>query len=236
MTLDTFLAAAGSALRRHWMAWLLGSLLLFLFFPGIDLTVSGWFWDPATGWFLGRHDLPEFVRKGLPVVIVGGVLFALTLYGLGRLFKQRFLGIDGWVALYLPLSLAVGPGLIVNGLFKENWGRARPGQITEFGGDAVYTPPFMVADQCVSNCSFTSGHGALGFWLVSVAFLVPAPWRGRAILGALAVGGTVAAVRILQGGHFLSDTFYSAAVVLAVSWGLWWAMFATRQHQSPRMD
>lgn len=225
MMLETFVAAAGRSFHRHWMAWLLGSLLVFLVFPGLDLAVSRWFWTLDGGWIHRDGPLLEFVRKGLPTVIVGAVLFILVLYIAGVVFKQRFLGIDGWVALYLPLSLAVGPGVIVNGVFKDNWGRARPSQILEFGGDALYTPPFLLTDQCVTNCSFTSGHGALGFWLVSFAFLAPAAWRGRAILAALGVGGMVALVRIMQGGHFLSDTLYSAVITITVSWLMWKAMF-----------
>jgi len=223
--LETFVAAAGRSFRRHWLAWLFGLLVTFLVFPGIDLWASGLFWTPESGWVYRDGHLLEFVRKGLPSVIVGGVLFMLVLYVAGIVFKQTFLGIDGRIALYLPLSLAVGPGVIVNGIFKDNWGRARPSQIVEFGGTATYTPPLMVTDQCVTNCSFTSGHGALGFWLVSLAFLVPAPYRGRAILVALGLGSMVALVRIMQGGHFLSDTLYSAIITVSVSWVLWKAMF-----------
>lgn len=229
MMLEAFVAAAGRSFRRHWMAWLLGSLLAFLVFPGLDLTVSGWFWEAQGGWVYKDGFLLEFVRKGLPTVIVGGVLFMLLLYVAGLIFKQRFLGIDGWISLYVVLTLAVGPGVIVNGVFKDNWGRARPSQIIEFGGAATYTPPFMVAGQCDTNCSFVSGHGALGFWLVTLAFLVPAPWRGRAILGALVCGGLVAVVRIMQGGHFLSDTLYSATITILVSWAMWKAMFGGRE-------
>lgn len=221
MMIEAFVAGLGHALRRHWMAWLLGSLLVFLVFPDLDLAVSGWFWDPETGWTYKDGVLLEFVRKGLPAVIIGVVVFVLVLWVAGHVFRQRFLGIDGRIALYLTLSLALGPGLIVNTVFKDNWGRARPSQIVEFGGESAYTPPFMVTDQCDDNCAFVSGHGALGFWLVSLAFLAPAAWRGRAIAGAFTFGFLVALVRIIQGGHFLSDTVYSAAITITVSWFLW---------------
>lgn len=219
--IDCILACTGRHLHRHWVAWFLASLLLFLTFPQIDLAVSGWFWSPDGGWIHGRDPLPEFVRKGLPAVLVGAVLYLTVLWAAGRVLKTRFWGITGPKVWYLWSSLILGPGLIVNAVFKENWGRARPSQITEFGGDAVYTPPFMIADQCTSNCSFMSGHGALGFWITAFAFLVPAPWRGRALLAALVLGAAVGLVRILQGGHFFSDVVYAGVVTVTLNWALY---------------
>ena len=42
--LDALIGRSGRHLRRHWSQWLLGSLLLFLVFPGFDLAISGWFY------------------------------------------------------------------------------------------------------------------------------------------------------------------------------------------------
>lgn len=224
-----FIEAAGAAFRARPAAWLLGVILLFMLFPGLDLWASGLFYDAGNGgWLHARAWFAEFVRKGLPVVLFGVLLFVIVMWIAGRLFKDRFLGIDGRVTAFLAGSLALGPGLIVNSLLKENWGRARPSQIQEFGGDALYTPPWMVTDQCVSNCSFTSGHGALGFWVVAFAFLAPRAWRGEAIAVALLFGLGVSSVRIVQGGHFLSDTLWSGIIVVTVTWALHRLIFKER--------
>lgn len=222
--IDSLLAAWGTSLRRHWMAWLLGSMLIFVTFPGIDLTVSSWYWDSAAGWRWGSHPLAEFVRKGLPAIVIGAALFVQVLYLAGKLLKQTFWGIDGRIAFYILSSLVIGPGILTNELFKAHWHRARPSQISQFGGEAHFTPPFMITDQCASNCSFVSGHAAMGFWVIAFAFLVPPPWRGKAIAAALLFGATVGWVRILQGGHFLSDVVYAGLLVVAVTWGLWRAL------------
>lgn len=221
MMVEAAMGRIGAHLRRHWCKWLLGSLLFFLAFPGVDLAVSGWFWSQDGGWFLGKEHLLEFVRKGLPSVLVGVLLFMIVLWVAGLVFKERFLGIRGSIVLYLLATLAIGPGLLTNTLFKDNWGRARPSQIEAFGGESVYTPPFMVSDACVDNCSFVSGHGALGFWVTAFAFLVPLPWRGRAMLAALAFGAMVGMVRIIQGGHFFSDVVYAGALTVFVNWALY---------------
>jgi lipid A 4'-phosphatase len=118
---------------------------------------------------------------------------------------------------YLLASLILGPGLIVNVLLKDHWGRARPLYISQGGGTAHFTPPLIVTDQCQSNCAFSSGHAALGYWLVSVALLAPPAWRGRAVAGALAFGTLIGFTRIAQGAHFLSDVVASGIIVVAVA-------------------
>jgi lipid A 4'-phosphatase len=234
--IDALISAGGASLRRHWLAWLLGSLLVFLAFPQIDLGIANAFWFPDDGWTWGRHPLAEFVRKGLPVIVVGALVFVIILYLAGKVLKQRFLGIDGWITFYLTSSLIIGPGILTNSLFKDHWHRARPGQLSQFGGDALYTPPFFIADQCDTNCSFVSGHAAMGFWVIAFAFLVPPPWRARAIAAALAFGALVGWVRIIQGGHFFSDVLYAAALVIAVTYGLWWAILGCRKSVADEVD
>jgi membrane-associated phospholipid phosphatase len=108
---------------------------------------------------------------------------------------------------------------LVNGILKEHWGRARPSQIVEFGGDRQFTPAFVPARQCERNCSITSGHAALGFSLVAFAFLVPDRRRRRlAVAAAIAAGSLFGLGRIVQGGHFLSDVVLSGILVTATSW------------------
>jgi len=219
--LEAALRAVGRHVARHWPAWTLGSLVLFLAVPEIDLTVAGWFHEPAYpgGWPYARGTLVEFVRKGLPTVLFGVLVYLVIVWLAQVALRVAMLpGLCGRVIAFLLASLALGPGLIVNALLKEHWGRARPSQIADFGGEAAYTPPFVIAPWCESNCSFVSGHGSLGFWVVAFAFLAPAAWRARAVAAALLFGGAVAFVRIVQGGHFLSDTVYAGVITVGVTW------------------
>ncbi|HBH49073.1 MAG TPA: PAP2 family protein, partial [Bacteroidales bacterium] len=43
------------------------------------------------------------------------------------------IGMRRW-ALMMILTIVLGPGLLVNATFKDNWGRPRPNEIVEFGG------------------------------------------------------------------------------------------------------
>lgn len=226
----SLLQALWRSMEAHPWRWTLAMLLPLIFVPHIDLAVSAQFYDKARDIFPARSSpMYEWVRKVMPYFMFAGAGYVLVLWIAGEAMKQVFLGVSRRVAAYLLLSLAVGPGLIVNVLLKENWGRPRPSTIREFGGDNYFVPPLVFSDQCASNCSFSSGHGALGFWPVAVALLAPAAWRGHAVAVALAFGVMVGFVRIAQGGHFFSDTVFSAVIVIAVNLWLYRRLIASTE-------
>ena len=115
---------------------------------------------------------------------------------------------------------AIGPGLIVNAGFKNNWGRARPNTVAEFNGGRLYTPPLQPTDQCGRNCSFVSGEGSLGFVSAAPSVLLEGGGRLLMLGGGIALGIALGGVRILQGAHFLSDVIFSG---LASWFAIWLA-------------
>jgi lipid A 4'-phosphatase len=186
--------------------------------PAIDITVSSWFWDPAHRVFVARVWPPaEWVRLSMPRYMGVVVIAIAALWAAGEWAGQVFLGVSRRVAVFLLASLAIGPGVIVNLMLKPWWGRPRPSTILEFGGANGYVPPMVVSNACSGNCSFPSGHAALGFWLVSFALLAPPRWRISAIAIATFAGALVGAVRIAQGGHFLSDVVFSGLITISVN-------------------
>jgi membrane-associated PAP2 superfamily phosphatase len=119
------------------------------------------------------------------------------------------------VGLFLALSLALGPGLLVNGLLKPHWNRPRPNQIRQFGGqfDFVNVLGRISYEQARS---FPCGHASMGFYLMAPAFvLYRRNWRLAFvfIMLGLVAGGVIGFGRIAQGRHFLSDVIWSAATV-----------------------
>jgi lipid A 4'-phosphatase len=201
--------------------FVLGSGLLILV-PGIDLAVSGWFWRPGEGFFLADWAPFRVLHAGARV-LVAAIIVAETAALIAALRHRPLWGIEARAAIFLLLALAIGPGLVVNAMFKDHWGRARPVHITQFGGDARYTPPFVPSDQCTTrNCSFPAGDPAVGFYFVSAALLIAdRPRRRVAMAGALALGALFGVVRIAQGGHFFSDVVISGFLVTAIGWALW---------------
>lgn len=193
--------------------------LVFTVFPGIDPWVSGFFWSHAHSWYLADWTPFRAIYLWLPKLTFVLVLALLALLALVLLYRRPIGPFDRARLIYLLLTLAIGPGLIANTVLKDHWGRARPSQITLFGGTAHFTPALIPSDQCLSNCSFVSGHGSMAFALIAFAFLVRAPRPRRwAIRAALAFGGLVGFVRIAQGGHFLSDTVFAAFFMIGTAW------------------
>lgn len=205
------------SVERHPWLWTLGLLAPLVAFPQIDLTVSSWFYDAGKDiWPARVNPFCDWVRKSLPAylfAVAGAVALAWVA---SELLKRPVLHVTRRIGAFIVLSLALGPGLVVNLILKENWGRPRPSTLVEFGGDNTYVRPLLISDQCDSNCSFSSGHGALGFWPVALALLAPPAWRPAALAAASVFGVVVGFVRIAQGGHFLSDVAFSAAITISL--------------------
>jgi len=118
----------------------------------------------------------------------------------------------------LLVVLAIGPGLVVNGILKEHWGRARPRDVTEFGGDRRFTPAFVISDQCERNCSFTAGHPSAGFALAALGYAYASRRkRWQVIAAATGFGLIVGLARVAAGGHFLSDVLFSGVIVIGLT-------------------
>lgn len=205
----------------------IAALGVFAVFPWIDLTVSGWFHRAGEGFWLARNPWIEAVRNGIWDLSIA--VFAFSILALGFAVARRpLLGVDAREAGFIFLLYLLGPILLVNGVLKTYWGRARPVDVAEFGGAATFTPPWLPADQCVANCSFVSGEGSAATALL-LAFVVLAPdaWRlfpRRAFalyaLAGLVLPATGLALRIMTGRHFLSDTIFAVLLVLALALGL----------------
>ena len=200
--------------------------LLFSLFPRIDIRVSGLFADQNGFVAPFEHGL-DVVRDAawnFSLLILFLVTIMLGLTSLRRLTGQR---IATRVWGFAVLTYILAPGVMANVLLKNHWGRARPRSVTEFGGDLEFTPALQLADQCSRNCSFVSGEasGAVATAIViSILFAPTLGARGRWMMLVPLWAATMAtsALRIIMGGHFLSDVIFAAiftgiiAMVLAL--------------------
>jgi lipid A 4'-phosphatase len=193
------------------------SVLIFTLFPQIDIWTSALFFK--SGFYLKDQFFFWWVYKifgALPLILIP-LLICLSIYFFikyrdsNQTFKKN-------IYTFLTLSLVLGPGVLVNTILKNNSiGRARPSQITEFGGSADFTRAFEYSGACDKNCSFVSGHASMGFYFIALGWLFQSK---RWFYTGLAIGAIVGLTRIVQGGHFLSDTIFALWAVYWVNLGL----------------
>jgi membrane-associated PAP2 superfamily phosphatase len=118
-------------------------------------------------------------------------------------------------AMFIILLLALGPGLLINGILKEHLGRPRPNELVDFGGDYHFVP-IGQSGPAGENSSFPSGHASIAFFVMAPWFIYRQrkPFRAYFFLwSGIAFGLAVGFARIMQGGHFLSDVLWAGGLV-----------------------
>jgi membrane-associated PAP2 superfamily phosphatase len=179
-----------------------------------DIEICRWVYAHAGNTWCGTHSLLLHVLYDYgPAPALGMGIGGLTVGALGlfwsRLRPHRETG------FFLAAMLALGPGLIVNGVFKPYWQRPRPLQTLAFGGSEPFVPVWERGASPQSK-SFPSGHASMGFYLLAPAFLCCRRRRRLAmtfVAVGLAGGSLIGAGRVMQGAHFPSDVVWSAGMV-----------------------
>ena len=191
--------------------------LLFVLVPGIDLAFSGLFYEVGAGFTQNGALWERVLYESIDWIVGAAVVGSVCVLVVG-LFRPGPIRRRGRVAALLLIVIALGPGLVVNGILKEHWGRARPRDVTEFGGDRRFTPAFVISDQCERNCSFTAGHPSAGFALAALGYAyVSRRRRWQVLAAATGFGLMVGLARVAAGGHFLSDVLFSGIIVIGLT-------------------
>ena len=99
--------------------------------PQLDLAVSAFFFRDNR-FYLGDWGFFPFLRRGLPEIFIGIAAAFGLIWGWGLLHRRWLWGINTKVMLLTTGSMLLGPILIVNGIFKTFWGRARPYQTVSY--------------------------------------------------------------------------------------------------------
>ena len=191
--------------------------VVFLAFPVLDRAVSGIFYVDGAGFAMTADPALQLLRNLGMLATTAVIVTAILALAAPFCVTWRLIDLKPHAALYLLAVYAIGPALIVNAFFKNGFGRARPRDILEFGGDAGFTNVWTVAGGCVSNCSFTSGEASAAAAILALIFVVPRAWRLAIGLLLTLFAMEVSISRIAFGGHFLSDTLLSWIVVLLVA-------------------
>jgi lipid A 4'-phosphatase len=213
---------------------IIGCLLVFGFTAtawidsrGEDLAWANAFYQkggPHGGWIYARdhpwdwlYDYGEF--PGIVMAIGALALYIASRYGRAARRYAR-------PSLVVVLAVVIGPGLVVNGILKDCWGRPRPSDLIVFGG----TLEFRKASQPEiggGGKSFACGHCSVAYAVVSAGAFFPYYPIASAtmVVAGIAFGTVVGLARMAQGGHFATDVLWSAVIVLAIIAALYYLIF-----------
>jgi membrane-associated PAP2 superfamily phosphatase len=193
--------------------------LVFGLYPALDLKIAAPFFDPKGIGFWARVD-PGFlwVRLIGTYTVTAIVAPAFLALAWKLIQPRRRMLIPGRAAVLMIATLALAPGLVTNVILKDYWGRPRPIDVAEFGGEEHFVPWWDPRGDCPKNCSFVAGEPSGAFWTLAPAALVPPPWRAFAYAGALAFGAVIGFGRIAAGGHFFSDVVFAGVFTFLVIW------------------
>jgi lipid A 4'-phosphatase len=199
--------------------------VLFAVAPQLDLQLSHLFFDDTAHRFpVAADPLAMWVRSTSMWVFTGFAICVAAAVVAKLAFPRRF-PMPGRVVAFLALALALGPGLLVNGVLKEHWSRPRPGEVVEFGGSLPFVPWWDPRGGCEQNCSFVSGETSQATWAVAPALLLPGGLRVVA-LGTVGVfTAAIGGLRLAFGGHFASDVLFAVLLTLAVIWAAYGLAF-----------
>jgi membrane-associated PAP2 superfamily phosphatase len=208
-----------------WPLAVLALLTLLLYFTEIEIAIADFFFTPGPG-FVGRESLigktlHESCSVIVAVVALGSLIVLIGARWIARLRSQRV------GAAFLLLAMLVGPGIIVNFVFKGHFGRPRPFQVERYGGPYAYQK-VGVPSSIDGAESFPSGDASIGAFLAMPAFVL---WRQRRRLAwrflglGLAAWLTMGLSRIVMGAHWASDILWSAGFVYLTGHLIFWLFF-----------
>ena len=195
----------------------LGTVVLFAV-TDLDLVTIRPFYHPELErpWPVSNDPLWLLFYRSAPWITgslaVAGVSMLITGVMRERSRRLRLYGI------FILLCVILGPGLIINLVLKDHWGRARPRQLVEFGGSSEYSQPLVPFR--ASGKSFPCGHCSVGY-LYGIGWWVwrrSHPRQAAVSLAAGLVMGTLQGIgRMTDGGHYLSDAAWAALIALGIA-------------------
>ena len=110
--------------------------LLFGFYPELDLKLSALMYDQARGGFWARVDPALLWVRTLTSWLIALVAAPAVVAPIIKLIlPRRRLLVPGRAVVLMLTTLVLAPGLLTNVLLKDEWGRPRPIDVRQFGGD-----------------------------------------------------------------------------------------------------
>lgn len=203
-------AIAVSSTLLFWLTPLDRRIAELFFHP--EMTGNTW---PHQQWWLWQviydYAFPFTVAAGIGALLV----YLLShLHDDVRSFQRQ--------ALYILLVIVVGPGIVVNLIVKDHWGRTRPRHTVEFGGEYPYVPLLKIGNS--PDKSFVCGHCSVGYAFFALYFLSQ-NFKALYLILTPGLAWTTGLTRMTSGSHYLSDILWSGYLVFLVAFALYYGWY-----------
>jgi lipid A 4'-phosphatase len=208
--------------------------------PQLDLDLAALSFDTARHLFVvNAQPWVQHTRTAARILIALLALPAFVAIIFKLIWPHRPMLIEARAALFLIVTIALGPGVLTNVVLKDHWGRPRPIDVQQFGGDYRFEPWWDPRGDCPNNCSFVAGEPSGAFWTLAPAALAPPPLQAVAYGAALTFGVALGAFRMAAGAHFFSDVVFAGVLmylVIFTAHGLIYRWPATRLDEKALAD
>ena len=189
--------------------------LFFVIFNQIDLLTSARYYTPGLGFTFNNTELATLLKQVVrPSFKLASILCILFILLLSFLMPKTMKAMRKH-ALFFFTCLALGPALMVEGVLKNVFGRARQQDIIEFGGVLNFSPAWIISAECTKNCSFVSGDVS-GIAVLMAVPLIMSRFRLTLTISILALTGLAMTYRVVAGKHFLSDSVIAACLTIGL--------------------
>jgi len=180
-----------------------------------DIFFSGLFYYGGAQFFLQSQHVLSVIFRDILLPFLVLYVFVVPIIGSFIPIQKIYFGYKFCLKeiIYVWITGAITLIVVVNILLKNMWGRTRPNDILQFGGNDVFSPWYKFGDSCVSNCSFVSGDASVGFALMVFYFITK---KNIYIYLSVLLGVSLGFIRIIAGGHFFSDIIFSQIIVTGI--------------------
>lgn len=221
----------------RWLLLLLAAATALFWSTRLDLAAADLFREPCCSWPMADREPWNAIYKygvfaGVLLAAAALVTLTLTYWYPARLGRHRR------AALFLVLVVTLGPGLLVNVVLKDHYGRPRPREVQALGGQLPFLPVWVPGPDRQAK-SFPCGHCSMGFYLAVPYLLLKRRRRAAAWAFAAAgigMGGLLGAARMMAGGHFLSDVVWAGGLTWLVALALHHLMDLDREPEPEPPD
>ena len=150
------------------------------------------------------------MRRAVLITLIAAPAFLAVV---GKLvMPQRRMLIAGRAALFLIVTLALGPGVLTNGILKEHSGAHAADRRRPARRQGALHAVVGSARPCPDNCSFVAGEASGAFWTLAPAALAPPQWRALAYGAAIVFGVAMGVLRMAAGAHFFTDVVFAGVL------------------------